>query len=181
MVATRVHGDSTSCTPQGRHPGHAPCPGGVPGASTTPPSPGTCFLHLLWQSSPLSRGHCPLPLQSLISPPQEGTVQGSCIWQIPCPVDGSTAPEMATCPSPYLNLRCLSQPFTEEKKKRQALSNLAKVRCLNSMATSEGHSSKSVTPICGACSPWHPLSLPSSQKSKDSPCRHPAVDLQQCL
>lgn len=66
------------------------------------------LLAPLWQSFALPRGHCPLSLQSLISPPQEGTVQGSCIWQIPCPVDGSTAPEMATCPFPSLTLRCLS-------------------------------------------------------------------------
>lgn len=72
------------------------------------PALGPASCTSLAEGGALPRGHCPFSLQSLISPPQEGTVQGSCIWQIPCPVDGSTAPEMATCPSPSLTLRCLS-------------------------------------------------------------------------
>lgn len=43
----------------------------------------------------------PCPFNPLSIPPQEGTVQGSCIWQIPCPVDASALlQKWPPCPFP---------------------------------------------------------------------------------
>ena len=135
--------------PTGQSPWPCPLSWWCPWSFHGPTQPWGLLLTPPLQSFALPGGHCPLSLQSLKTPTQEGTVQGSQIWWTRCPVDASSAPEMATCPSPSLTLRCFPLPFAEKKKKCQALSNLAKERWLNSVATTEGRASMSVAPVCG--------------------------------